>query len=185
MVAAAGNVAELELDFISVTLRATVSESWLIHGVIFTLREMLRVMLYRMSQQCRILWPIRAQKKHYPQFDVYVVCIYIVSILLSHKTMVSALKVKSVLLLMLRAAFYVAEESYPGVAVSSTTVAHKFRLWIELYILLPRFPLFSLLLQPEGSHPLATLDTTIDGVAPAVAISSKRFPIAHVNACKL
>ena len=74
-----------------------------------------------------------------------------------------------------------------GAAVSATTVAHKFRLvlWIDLYILLARFPLFSVLLQPEDSHPLATLDTTTDGVAPAVAISSKRLPVACVNACKL
>ena len=86
---------------------------------------------------------------------------------------------------MLRAGFRVAQKSYPGVAVFSTIVAHKFRLWIDLYILLPRFPLFSRLLQPEDSHPLATLDTTIDYVAPAVVISSKGLSVARANACKL
>ena len=65
----------------------------------------------------------------------------------------------------------------------SQTDAHKFRLWIDLYILLLRFPLFSLLLQPEDSHTLATLDTTIDGVAPSVAITSKRLPVSSL--CKL
>ena len=77
------------------------------------------------------------------------------------------------------------QESYSGVAVFGATVAHKFRLWTGLYILLPRFPLFYLFLHPEGSHPLATHDTTINSVVPAVSISSKRLSVVHVNACKL
>ena len=69
--------------------------------------------------------------------------------------------------------------------VSATTVVDKFQWWIDLYILLLRFPLFSFLLQPEDSHPLATLNTTIDSVAPAVAISSKRLPFVCFDACKI